>query len=63
VTARRTVGRLLAAGAVALAVSVPLSAAPASADPDITRLVGVAVIDGGTYLVYEVPGGYVFWPA
>lgn len=58
--------RTAAAGLVALSLSpvaMTAFASPAAADPSIGRLAGVAIVDGVTYLVYEVPGGYRFVPA
>ena len=50
---------LVVAGSFVPAV---ITAAPAWADPNIGRLVGVAIVDDVAYLVYEVPGGYRLVP-
>jgi len=60
------VRRLLASAAIGVAIApaaIAIASTPAAAAPAVERLVGVAIIDEVTYLVYEVPGGYRFVPA
>ena len=56
--------KLLVAALITTGAFVPavMSAAPASADPAIGRLVGVAIIGDDAFLVYEVPGGFRLVP-